>query len=225
MLLVDTGQPSMRCSAGWLRPLVLKCFIGCESLLVRMDKATVLKQVEETLRAISGVKDVWTMDQQGRSRLESIEREAESHGACGGLMPFVNRGVWATMSREVVVVIVIGSSIPLIGDQFNIVYIEDQNKQVIGEYLTPERQEEFKDRADVCHIGPDFIIYGDRPMVGEPYFVLPELEFHFLDHIKEVMDVTSGSISTLADDWIRERLGFAETKHWTHIVGFNLRGD
>jgi hypothetical protein len=188
-----------------------------------MEKEAVLKHVEETLRAIPGVMDVWMLDAQDRTRLESIEREAESHGACGGLMPFVNRGVWATMSRQVVAVIVIGSSIPLIGDQFNIVYIEGQNKEVIGEYLTPERQEEFRDRTDVCHIAPDFIIYGDRPMVGEPYFVLPELEFHFLDAIGEVMDVTSGSISTMADDWIRLKRGFVETKHWTHIIGFNLR--
>ena len=75
----------------------------------------------------------------------------------------------------------------------------------------------------MCHIAPDFIIYSDRPMVGEPYFVLPELEFHFLDAIGEVMDVTSGSISTMADDWIRLKRGFVETKHWTHIIGFNLR--
>ena len=104
-----------------------------------MEKEAVLKHVEETLRAIPGVMDVWMLDAQDRTHLESIEREAESHGACGGLMPFVNRGVWATMSRQVVAVIVIGSSIPLIGDQFNIVYIEGQNKEVIGEYLTPER--------------------------------------------------------------------------------------
>jgi hypothetical protein len=188
-----------------------------------MDKETILKQVEETLRAIPGVMDIWLLDQEQRSRLESIEREAESHGACGGLMPFVNRGVWATMSREVVIVIVIGSSLPLIGDQFNIVYIEDQNKQVIGEYLTPKRQEEFKNRDDVCRIGNDFIIYGDKSMVGEPYFVLPELKFHFLDQIEGVEEVTSGSISTMADDWIRSKLGFTETKHWTHIIGFNVR--
>lgn len=188
-----------------------------------MDREAILRQVDETLRAIPGVMDVWLLDREQRARLESIEREAESHGACGGLMPFVNRGVWATMSRELVVVIVIGSSIPLIGDQFNIVYIEDQNKQVIGEYLTPDRQEEFKDRDDVCRIGKDFIIYGDKAMVGEPYFVLPELEFHFLDQIKGVLDVTSGSISTIGDDWVRSERGYTETKHWTHIIGFNLQ--
>lgn len=188
-----------------------------------MDKVAILKQVEETLRTIPGVMDIWLLDQQDRSQLESIEREAESHGACGGMMPFVNRGVWATMSREVVMVIVIGSSTPLIGDQFNIVYIEDQNKQVIGEYLTPQRLEAFKDRDDVCRIGPDFIIYNDRLPVGEPYFVLPELEFHFLEDIKEVTEVTSGSISTMADDWIRSKLGYTETKHWTHVVGFNVK--
>jgi hypothetical protein len=188
-----------------------------------MDKEAVLRQVEETLRAIPGVMDAWFLVEEDRTRLVSIEKSAEANGACGGLMPFVNRGVWATMSRDVVAVIVIGSSIPLIGDQFNIVYIEDQNKQVIGEYLTPKRQEEFKDRDDVCRIGPDFIIYHDRAPVGEPFFVLPELKFNFLDGIEGISDVTSGSISTMADDWIRYEMGYTETKHWTHIIGFNFK--
>ena len=188
-----------------------------------MDRETVLKQVDKKLRAIPGVIDVWFLDQPKREKLESIERKAEENGACGGLMPFVNRGVWATISRDVVAIIVIGSSVPLIGDQFNIVYIEDQDKQVIGEYLTPKRQEEFRDRDDVCRIGNDFVIYGDRAPVGEPYFVLPELKFHFLDDIEEVQEVTSGSISTMADDWVRLELGYAETKHWTHLIGFNLK--
>ena len=190
-----------------------------------MDREAILKHVEETLRAIPGVMDVWFLDQEHRTQLESIERQAESNGACGGLMPFVNRGVWAAMKREVVVIIVVGSSIPLIGDNFNLVYIVDQNEQVIGEYLTPQRQEEFKGRDDVCRIAPDFIIYHDRPPVGEPFFVLPELEFHFLDQIKELQEVTSGSISTMADDWIRFELGYSETKHWTHVIGFNTRKD
>ena len=188
-----------------------------------MDKETILKRAEERIRAIPGVIDVWFLDQENRSKLESIERQAEANGACGGLMPFVNRGVWAAMSRQVVAIIVIGSSIPLIGDQFNIVYIEDQNKQVIGEYLTPARQEEFKGRQDVCFIGKEFIIYPDRPPVGEPYFVLPELRFEFLDGIEGIEDVTSGSISTIGDDWVRFELGYTETKHWTHVVGFNIK--
>jgi hypothetical protein len=188
-----------------------------------MDKEAILKQVEDKIRNIPGVIDVWFMDQNERSKLESIEREAEANGACGGLMPFINRGVWASMSRQVVAIIVIGSSLPLIGDQFNIVYIEDQNKQVIGEYLTPDRQEEFKGRDDVCYLGKEFVLYPDKPFVGEPYFVLPELKFSFLDEIEDVQEVTSGSISTLGDDWVRSKLGYTDTKHWTHIIGFNLK--
>jgi hypothetical protein len=188
-----------------------------------MDEEAVLKKVEETIRAIPGVMDVWFLEKEDRARLASIEKKAEANGACGGLMPFVNRGVWGTMSREVVAIVVIGSSIPLIGDQFNIVYIVDQTEQVIGEYLTPQRQEEFKERDDVCRVGTDFIIYNDRKMVGEPFFVLPELEFHFLDQIEGVTDVTSGSISTMADDWIRYEMGYTETKHWTHLIGFNFK--
>jgi hypothetical protein len=192
---------------------------------LHMDKKAIVKQVEEKVRDIPGVIDVWFLDQNERSKLESIEREAEANGACGGLMPFINRGVWASLSRQVVAIIVIGSSIPLIGDQFNIVYIEDQKGEVIGEYLTPGRREEFKGRDDVCYLGEEFVIYAERLSAGEPYFVLPELKFPFLDGLEGVEEVTSGSISTMGDDWVRFKLGYTETKHWTHIIGFNIRGD
>ena len=222
MNLASTAFSIISCGRGEKSVIVL---YSVNRFPLAWTEGDTLKHVEETLRAIPGVMDVWILDDEHRSRLESIERSAEANGACGGLMPFVNRGVWAALSREVAVIIVIGSSIPLIGDQFNIVFIEDQNQQVIGEYLTPQRQEEFKDRNDVCRIGNDFIIYSDKKMVGEPFFVLPELEFHFLDQIKEVKDVTSGSVSTMADDWIRFELGYTDTKHWTHVIGFDLEKD
>ena len=59
-------------------------------------------------------------------------------------------------------------------------------------------------------------------IVGEPFFVLPNIEFPYLDGLEGVKDVASGSISTLSDDYIRERLGYSQTKHWTHLVGFNV---
>lgn len=187
-----------------------------------MDRESVLKQVEEKLRSVPGIIDVWFPSPDDIAKISEKERKAEANGACGGLMKFVNRGVWATISRQVVMVVVLESSVPILEPEENVVYIVDQTEKVIGEYLTPERANEYENRTDVCHISRDFIIYHDRPPVGEPFFVIPEVSFHYIDDIAGVGNVTSGSVSTPTDDWIRERRGYTFTKHWTHLVGFDV---
>jgi len=52
--------------------------------------------------------------------------------------------------------------------------------------------------------------------------VLPRVDFPYLEDFPGVANVTSGSISTIADDFIRFRLGYRETKHWTHLIGFDI---
>jgi hypothetical protein len=74
----------------------------------------------------------------------------------------------------------------------------------------------------VSFLGDDFILYMNVVPEGEPFFVLPEMPFDFLKGIDDVIDVTSASISTLSDDYIRGRFGYKATKHWTHLVGYNL---
>jgi hypothetical protein len=78
-------------------------------------------------------------------------------------------------------------------------------------------------RDDICYISPDFILYSNIQSVGEPFFVLPEMEFPYLKDIEEVENVTSGSISTMADDYVRNQLGYRNSKHWTHLIGFDIK--
>lgn len=187
-----------------------------------MDTATVLKAVEERVKGLSGVMGFTYLDREMKEMITSLEQSCEENGACGGLMPFVNTGVWETLRREHCFIVVMSSSSMLLGPTKDLVYIADKNGQIIGEYLTPERREEFRERKDVTFLGSDFILYMDVVPEGEPYFVLPEIPFGFIDGIDGVIDVTSGSISTLSDDFIRKRMGYADSKHWTHLVGFNL---
>lgn len=190
-----------------------------------MNVDNVLASVEKRMRSVPGIIDFQYLDEDFRKEIATAENACEANGACGGLMPFVNTGVWETLRRKYCFIIVIRSSISLLEPSKDLVYIMDKRGQIIGEYLTPERREEYHGRNDVQFFGEDFVLYLDVQPEGEPFFVLPEIPFHFLDDVDGVIDVTSGSISTLSDDIIRKKLGHLDSKHWTHLVGFNIENE
>ncbi len=161
-----------------------------------MEKAQVLDAVRKEITAIPGIIAFQYLDAEFKDKLIAVERDAESHGACGGLMPFTNEGVWKTFEREVQFVIVASSETVLLGISNGLVFIKDQKGQTVGEWLTPERQTELKGRTGLCYISDDFVLYPDVKVSGEPFFVLREIDFPFLRGFKGVKNVTSGSIST-----------------------------
>ncbi len=187
-----------------------------------MERQEVLEAVREKVRSLAGVIDFQYLEGEFADKIVELEQDAEKNGACGGLMPFTNEGVWETFSRQVQFIIVAESSAILLGVSPGLVYIRDQRGQIVGEWLNKERREELKDRPDVCFLSEDFVLYPDVEVSGEPYFVLPTVKFPYLEGMKGVKNVTSGSVSTLADDFIRHHLGFGDTKHWTHLVGFDV---
>jgi hypothetical protein len=188
-----------------------------------VDQKALLDEVEKTVRGLPGVMDYRLLDDMFRKEVFDLETLAEENGAVGGLMPFVNRGVWETMKRKYCFIIVLSESMLLLGPTRDIVYISDCKGQKLGEYLPPGNRECMQERKDVTFLSDDFVLYLDVEPEGEPFFVLPEMPFNFLEDIPGITNVTSGSISTISDDLIRERLGHMNTKHWTHLVGFDIQ--
>ncbi|MBI0584186.1 MAG: hypothetical protein ISF22_08165 [Methanomassiliicoccus sp.] len=186
-----------------------------------LDRESILATVEEKVRAIPGVLDMRYLDPDLKEEINHLEVLAERNGACGGLMPFVNRGVWEVLAREITLVIV--GSTQLLVDNKGLLYLMDQKGQVIGEYVTPEQREKIlEEKPDTNFLSEDFIMHSDVDISGEPYFVIDEVKFEYLDGVRGITRITSGSVSTLADDLIREVMGFTGPKKWTHLVGFDL---
>jgi hypothetical protein len=187
-----------------------------------MDKAAVLAEVKRVVDSLPGVEAMEILDRDFHDQLIAIETTAEENGACGGLMPFTNKGVWAALSREVNFVIVVQSKSSLFDLDSAKVFIQDEKGQLVGEWLTESRLKDLQGRDNLCFIAPDFVLYTDVHSEGEPRFVLPEVPFHFIENVPGVENVVSGSISTLADDYIRRRMNLSGPNHWTHLVGFDL---
>lgn len=187
-----------------------------------VDRLELRSIVRELVLALPGVDAMEFLDQGFRQELEARERGAEGNGAVGGLMPFVNTGVWDVLTRHEVLVIVIRPNIEFLSPQEHVVHIVDQKGQIIGEYLPEGRREDVHLRENAYLLSEDFILYGDVDIVGEPYFRIPSMTFPQLNGVKGIHNLVSASISTISDDYIRMRLGFEGTKHWTHLVGYDL---
>lgn len=189
---------------------------------MHVDKLELRSAVLEKVYSIPGVDTALFLDQSFREELELREREAAGNGAAGGLMPFVNTGVWEVLTRQEVLVIVVSPETIILSPQEQLVHIVDQKGQIIGEYLPEGSRENVHLRENAYLLSEDFIIYGDVEIQGEPYFCIPSVTFTPLEGMSGLKRMTSASISTVSDDYVRRRLGYENTKHWTHIIGYDL---
>jgi len=197
-------------------------FIITDDLVLAMRREEILERVKEKVEKIPGYVDMTFLEGKLKENIEDYEREAETNGAAGGLMPFRNIGVWESLSKEVSMIIVFSSDTVVLGEERPVIMVDEEN-QIIGEFVNEERQNELKGKEGVHFLSDDFVIYSDLEVVGDPLFIMPELEFKYLEDIEGIKEVTAGSVSTLSDHFIRCRLGYEDTKHWTHLVGFNLQ--
>jgi hypothetical protein len=188
-----------------------------------MKKEEVLRAVEDRIRAEPGIVDMQFLDDKLESEIVKLETRAEKNKACGGLMPFVNTGVWASLDRDVTLFIIILSSELNLNDISGILYIVDQRGQKVGEYVNPDRIEQVKkEKPDALFLSDDFCLYRDVKIQGEPYFDIAPVPFPIIEKIPGVKDVTSGSVSTMSDELIRERTGYKKKGLWSRLVGFNF---
>lgn len=187
-----------------------------------MDRQTVLAEVEKRVREIPGVVDMRYLDPELKEEINRQEMLAEKNGACAGLMPFVNKGVWEALAREVSLILI--GNTHLLVDNKGLLYMLDQKGQVMGEYVTPEQREELLEKhPDTAFLSEDFIMHPEVEIFGEPYFLIDEIKFHYIEDVPGVTRVTSGSVSTLSDDLVRQAMGYTGPKQWTHLVGFDLQ--
>lgn len=187
-----------------------------------MEMNAIRSAVRERILALKGIEAIEYLDQDFRQELERRERETEGNGAVGGLMAFVNIGVWDVLTRQEVFVIVARPHVEMLHPQEHLVHIVDQKGQVIGEYLPEGKREGVELRENAYLLSEDFVLYGDVDIVGEPYFLIPPMSFPPLDGMPGVKKLVSASISTVSDDYIRDRLGYGDSKCWTHLVGYDL---
>ena len=161
------------------------------------------------------------MDENIRKEVYRLEKIAESNGAVGGLLECTNNGVWETLKRDVVVALV-GDEHFITSDE-NLLVMVDDSGTIVGEYVTPFRKEQIlRKDPHASFLSDDFVVYGGVKITSEVHFEINEVGFSYLDGIDGIKNVTSGSISTLSDDYLRDLTKHNAKRFWTHLVGFDF---
>jgi len=186
-----------------------------------MSREEILSKVREKLQSISGVVEVLIMDENVRSEVFRLETIADSNGACGGLLECTNNGVWASLKRDITVVL-IGDQHLLLSNEGLVVMVDDSGT-IVGEYVTPFRKAQILEKnPEASFLSDDFVIYDGVKLTSEVHFEINEVGFDYLNDIAGIKNITSGSISTLSDDYLRDITKHSDKKYWTHLVGFDF---
>ncbi|MHC1598590.1 MAG: hypothetical protein ACXQS3_05895 [Candidatus Methanofastidiosia archaeon] len=180
----------------------------------------IIEEVKERASVVPGIVCVKILTEEEKIKTRKLEKMAEENGAAGGLMDFVNEGVWAALDKEHVLLIVADNDQGFRDPPESWTLMVDEEKNVIGEWLPKNKIEEFKKKKNVHFIGDDFVLYTDRKRVGRSYFLLPAMPFPELESVKNIKNITSGSVSPPADMYLKKLTGITEN-YWTILVGFD----
>jgi hypothetical protein len=178
------------------------------------------KTVMETLRSIPGVVLVRELDEEDIIKIKKLEKMAEDNGAAGGLMTYVNKGVWSTLGRQHIMLMVADDNQGFREAPSAWTVMVDERGNVVGEWLCKEKIAEAQENKNATFISDDFVIYRDRPRYGECSFLMPTLPVPELDGVEGITNVMSGSVSAPADMYLKKLIN-VEENYWTILVGYD----
>jgi len=187
-----------------------------------MDRTQALKEVSERLKDMQGLRGFFFLDDTTRETVRELEKQAEKEGAVHGLMRFVNQGLWVTLERQEQCALVLSKQAILTDLARDLLQIVDAEGHILGEWVNREIETPKQPGKSARYIARDFVMYPEETVHGEPYFVIPEVDFPFLFGTPGIKNVTSGSPSSPTGEYILNHLGITEPEHWTHLVGFDL---
>ncbi len=176
--------------------------------------------VMETLRSTPGVVLVRELTEEDIIKVKKLESKAEENGAAGGLMKYVNKGVWSTLGRQHVLLMVADDNQGFREAPSAWTVMVDDRGNVVGEWLCKDKIPEVQENKNATFISDDFVIYRDRPRHGECSFLMPPVPVPELDGIDGIKNVMSGSVSAPADVYLKKIINMDEN-FWTILVGYD----
>ena len=177
--------------------------------------------IEKRLMEMPGVLKVMKLDDKDKRHISRLEKMAEENGAANGMMDFTNKGVWDTLNKKHLLLLVADSNQGFRDPPCSWTLIVDEKGNVIGEWIPKEKQEEFKERDDVQFLSDDFVMYRKRERVGKCFFMMPPIPFPELEDIVGIKSVVSGTVSAPGDAYLK-KISDTSENFWTIIIGYDL---
>jgi hypothetical protein len=188
------------------------------------DIAALERILSAALEPMAEVRSLHLLTDDQRTRIAALEREAEENGAAGGIMPFDNEGVGEVLAADMVFAALTGPMVGVPPRPWTLML--DDDDQVVGEWLPPQRIEEVRAGGRCIFLSSDFVMYKDRRPRGRGRFVMPYMPLELPDHDptapmagRRVGLCGVGCPSPPADTYIRSLWGDPGSEVATLILG------
>ena len=179
-----------------------------------------IKETLDRINIIPGVLAAHELNEAHIIQITKLEKMAEKNGAASGMMEFVNKGVWESLNKEHVLLIVADSDAGFREPPEPWTVMVDEKGTIVGEWIQESRIEEYKKKDNVQFLGNDFVIYTDRPRQGKVIFLMPAMPFPELDELAHIKNVKSGCVSAPADMYLKKTFDVTGN-YWTILIGFD----
>jgi len=177
--------------------------------------------MEAALRRLLGslaeVYGLRLLSDEERSHLRHLEEAAEQTGAAGGLMEFVNEGIWQALDSDEVYAVTTGAMTDEPPAPWTIMLDEDD--KLIGEWLPKSRIAEARESKRCIFLSDDFVMYRHPKPRGKSRFVMPYICLPLEEAESRFSVCGVGSPSTPADEYIRSLMGNPGTEVATLLLG------
>ncbi|MFA7690063.1 MAG: hypothetical protein WCY18_03095 [Methanofastidiosum sp.] len=175
------------------------------------------EDIIKRLKSIKGVLDTFLLSPEDIDKIREFEIQAEKNKAAGGMMDFINEGVWEVLSKGAVLLIFIDESFTDRKHDQSLTLMKDPSGNILGKLLRKDEIPEYQKRNDVLFMGEEFIIFTNVKAQGKPYFVIPAQEVEELKDLKGI----SASLCVPTDLFFKEKYNINGENLGTVIIGID----
>lgn len=175
------------------------------------------EDVLKYLKSEKGIFEAFILSEEDIEKVRQFEIEAEKNKAAGGMMDFINEGVWEVLSKDIVFLIFIDESFSDRRHGESLTLMKDPAGNIVGKLLGKDEIPEYQKRDDVLFIGEDFVIFTNVKSQGQPYFVIPSQK---VEELKDLNGI-SASLCVPTDLFFKEKYEIIEESLGTVIIGID----
>jgi len=167
------------------------------------------------LKSVKGVLDAFLLSPEDIDKIREFEIQAEKNKAAGGMMDFINEGVWEVLSKSVVFLIFIDETFSDRKHGQSLTLMKDPSGNILGKLLRKDEIPEYQKRGDVLFMGEEFVIFTNVRAQGKPYFVIPAQELEEVNYLNGI----SASLCVPTDLFFKEKYNIKGENLGTVIIG------
>jgi hypothetical protein len=173
------------------------------------------EDIIKRLKSVKGILNAFLLTPEDIDKVREFEIQAEKNKAAGGMMDFINEGVWEVLSKDKVFLIFIDESFSDRKHGQSLTLMKDPSGNILGKLLRKDEIPEYQKRNDVLFMGEEFVIFTNVKNQGKPYFVIPAQE---VEELKDLNGI-SASLCVPTDLFFKDKYNIKGEKLGTVIIG------